>query len=101
MVWGEVGNESCCVGRQRVSGGSARLGSAWVESGRLGAQRSASGSSPPNPNSAAGLGTDRRSSASARCWMSFGGRALALLPLWLGGGVGGWGQRGVRAAHCT
>lgn len=95
----EAGSESGCgeEAKSRCGGDTARLGTARLESGRVGsvgAQRSASGSSPPAPNSAARLGTDRngsdrRSSAGARSWMSFGGRALALLPLWLGGGGGG------------
>lgn len=83
--------------------GSSRLESGRVGSGRVvsvGAQRSASGSSPTNPRPRR-LGTDRkgirigavRLARGAGCL--FGGRALALLPLWLGGGGG------VRAAHCT
>lgn len=60
-------------------GGSARLCSVRVGSGRLSAQRSASGSSPPNPDlgGSARLGTDRNGSDSAQ----FGWRA-ALDAFW-------------------
>lgn len=82
-------------------GGLARLGLAWVGSGRLSAQRSASGSSPSTPDlgGSARIGTDRigavRLARGAGCLLADAHSRCCHC------GSGEGGLEGLRAAHCT